>query len=219
MPVKLHRDVTATSRCKIVPADVSDVEQPSHGAGRSASNAFGFAYSLSVPRHGSHPSAQSRSREVRARRDPDQQPRVQPGRRGHRRRRISSATRTGASSRRWSALTDRSEPVDLVTLKDELTRSRASSTRSAGPRTSARSPTACRGRPTSSTTRKIVKEKSTLRRLIQSATDVLVARVRRRGGRRRPARRGRAVDLPDRRAPPAVGLRAASASWSTPATS
>ena len=30
--------------------------------------------------------------------------------------------RTGASSRRWSALTDRSEPVDLVTLKDELTR-------------------------------------------------------------------------------------------------
>ena len=91
----------------------------------------------------------------------------------------------------------------------------ASSTRSAARPTSA---SLTDGVPRSANVEyyaKIVKEKSTLRRLIQSANDVLVARLRRRGGRRRPARRGRAIDLPDRRAPAAVRVRHASASWST----
>ena len=48
-------------------------------------------------------------------------------------------------------LTDRSQPVDLVTLKDELTRT-GELDEVGGPAYIARSPTACRGRPTSSTT-------------------------------------------------------------------
>ena len=51
------------------------------------------------------------------------------------------------------ALSERNDPIDFVTLKEELSRSgRARRGRRARP-TSRRSPTACRARPTSSTTR------------------------------------------------------------------
>ena len=50
-------------------------------------------------------------------------------------------------------LAERGDAIDLVTLKEELGRGRASSTRSAARPTSPRSSTACRARPTSSTTR------------------------------------------------------------------
>ena len=70
------------------------------------------------------------------------------------------------------ALTDRSEPVDLVTLKDELGRS-GELEDVGGP---AYISSLTDGVPRSANIEyyaKIVKEKSTLRRLIQSATDVL----------------------------------------------
>ena len=70
------------------------------------------------------------------------------------------------------ALTDRSEPVDLVTLKDELTRS-GELGEVGGPAYIA---SLTDGVPRSANVEyyaKIVKERSTLRRLIQSATDVL----------------------------------------------
>jgi replicative DNA helicase len=50
------------------------------------------------------------------------------------------------------ALTERSEPIDLVTLKDELTR--AGGLDDVGGPAYIASPTACRARPTSSTTRR-----------------------------------------------------------------
>ena len=71
------------------------------------------------------------------------------------------------------ALTDRSEPVDLVTLKDELTRS-GELDEVGGP---AYISALTDGVPRSANIEyyaKIVKEKSTLRRLIQSANEVLV---------------------------------------------
>ena len=70
------------------------------------------------------------------------------------------------------ALTERSEPIDLVTLKDELTRS-GDLEDVGGPAYVA---SLTDGVPRSANVEyyaKIVKEKSTLRRLIQSATDVL----------------------------------------------
>ena len=70
------------------------------------------------------------------------------------------------------ALTDRSEPVDLVTLKDELARS-GELDEVGGPAYIA---ALTDGVPRSANVEyyaKIVKERSTLRRLIQSATDVL----------------------------------------------
>jgi replicative DNA helicase len=70
------------------------------------------------------------------------------------------------------ALTDRSNPVDLVTLKDELVRS-GELDEVGGP---AYISALTDGVPRSANVEhyaKIVKEKSTLRRLIQSATDVL----------------------------------------------
>ena len=70
-------------------------------------------------------------------------------------------------------LTDRSEPVDLVTLKDELTRS-GDLDEVGGP---AYISALTDGVPRSANVEyyaRIVKEKSTLRRLIQSANDVLV---------------------------------------------
>src|SRR5215831_7802873 len=70
------------------------------------------------------------------------------------------------------ALTDKSEPVDLVTLKNELTRS-GELDEVGGPAYIA---SLTDGVPRSANVEyyaKIVKEKSTLRRLIQSATDVL----------------------------------------------
>ena len=210
MPVKLHRDVTAKLKVKVVAGGVarrrsqSQKSQTVTRATQARTSDFwlrtSYWYSFSPMR--SHPAAQSRSREVRARRDPHQQPGVQPGRRGHRRAATSSAMRTGASSRRWSG-------SPTAASRSISSRSRTSSTRSGeldevgGP---AYISALTDGVPRSANVEyyaKIVKEKSTLRRLIQSATDVLVARLRRRGGRRRPARRGRAVDLPDRRAPPA----------------
>ncbi|HEX5215500.1 MAG TPA: replicative DNA helicase [Vicinamibacterales bacterium] len=71
------------------------------------------------------------------------------------------------------ALTDRSEPVDLVTLKDELTRS-GELDEVGGP---AYISALTDGVPRSANVEyyaKIVKEKSTLRRLIQASNDVLV---------------------------------------------
>jgi replicative DNA helicase len=71
------------------------------------------------------------------------------------------------------ALTDRSQPIDLVTLKDELTRS-GELDEVGGP---AYISALADGVPRSSNIEyyaRIVKEKSTLRRLIQSANDVLV---------------------------------------------
>jgi replicative DNA helicase len=71
------------------------------------------------------------------------------------------------------ALTDRNEPVDLVTLKDELTRSNEID-EVGGP---AYISSLTDGVPRSANIEyyaKIVKEKSTLRKLIQSANDVLV---------------------------------------------
>ncbi|MGH7341873.1 MAG: DnaB-like helicase N-terminal domain-containing protein, partial [Candidatus Rokuibacteriota bacterium] len=73
---------------------------------------------------------------------------------------------------RMVALTERSEPIDLVTLKDELTRS-GDLEDVGGPAYVA---SLTDGVPRSANVEyyaKIVKEKSTLRRLIQSATDVL----------------------------------------------
>src|SRR5215831_3090733 len=70
------------------------------------------------------------------------------------------------------ALTDKSEPVDLVTLKDELTRS-GELDEVGGP---AYISALTDGVPRTANVEyyaKIVKEKSTLRRLIQSATEVL----------------------------------------------
>ena len=70
------------------------------------------------------------------------------------------------------ALTDRSDPVDLVTLKDELVRS-GELDEVGGP---AYISALTDGVPRSANVEhyaRIVKEKSTLRRLIQSATDVL----------------------------------------------
>ena len=70
-------------------------------------------------------------------------------------------------------LTDRSEPVDLITLKDELTRS-AQLDDVGGPAYIA---ALTDGVPRSANVEyyaKIVKEKSTLRKLIQSANEVLV---------------------------------------------
>jgi replicative DNA helicase len=69
-------------------------------------------------------------------------------------------------------LTDRSEPVDLVTLKDELARSNELDEVGGPAYISALTD----GVPRSANVEyyaKIVKEKSTLRRLIQSATEVL----------------------------------------------
>jgi replicative DNA helicase len=71
------------------------------------------------------------------------------------------------------ALTDRNEPVDLVTLKDELTRSNEIDEVGGPAYISALTD----GVPRSANIEyyaKIVKEKSTLRKLIQSANDVLV---------------------------------------------
>jgi len=71
------------------------------------------------------------------------------------------------------ALTDRSEPVDVVTLKDELTRS-GELDEVGGP---AYISALTDGVPRSANVEyyaKIVKEKSTLRRLIQASNDVLV---------------------------------------------
>ena len=71
------------------------------------------------------------------------------------------------------ALSDRSEPVDLVTLKDELTRSNELEEVGGPAYISALTD----GVPRSANVEyyaKIVKEKSTLRRLIQSANEVLV---------------------------------------------
>src|SRR6187401_1484560 len=71
------------------------------------------------------------------------------------------------------ALTDRSEPVDVVTLKDELTRS-GELDKVGGP---AYISALTDGVPRSANVEyyaKIVKEKSTLRRLIQASNDVLV---------------------------------------------
>src|SRR4029078_341111 len=70
------------------------------------------------------------------------------------------------------ALTDRSEPVDLVTLKDELVRS-SELDEVGGP---AYISSLTDGVPRSTNVEyyaKIVKEKSTLRRLIQSANEIL----------------------------------------------
>jgi replicative DNA helicase len=71
------------------------------------------------------------------------------------------------------ALTDRNEPIDLVTLKDELTRSNEIDEVGGPAYISALTD----GVPRSANIEyyaKIVKEKSTLRRLIQSSNDVLV---------------------------------------------
>jgi len=70
------------------------------------------------------------------------------------------------------ALTDRSEPIDLVTLKDELTRSSELEDVGGPAYISALTD----GVPRSANVEyyaKIVKEKSTLRRMIQSANDIL----------------------------------------------
>jgi replicative DNA helicase len=70
------------------------------------------------------------------------------------------------------ALTDRSEPIDLVTLKDELTRSSEIDDVGGPAYISALTD----GVPRSANVEyyaKIVKEKSTLRRMIQSANDIL----------------------------------------------
>ena len=99
------------------------------------------------------------------------------------------------------ALSERSDAIDLVTLKDELQRARASSRRSAGPPTSRRSPTACRAVANVEHYARIVKEKATLRNLIHSANRILADGLRGRGGRRPDPRRCREGDLRDRRGP------------------
>ena len=81
------------------------------------------------------------------------QRRVQPRRRGDRRAAISSATRTAASSTRWSTLSERGDADRSRHAEGGAGARPASSTRSAGRPTSPRSSTACRARPTSSTTR------------------------------------------------------------------
>ena len=88
-------------------------------------------------------------------------------------------------------------------------RARASSTRSAARPTSPRSSTACRARPTSSTTPRIIKEKATLRQPDLLGEQDPRDRVRRRGGGRRHPRPGRARDLRDRRRQGARRLRLA----------
>ena len=74
---------------------------------------------------------------------------------------------------RMVALSERSQPIDLVTLKEELERAGELDEVGGPAYIAVAASTACRARPTSSTTRSIVKEKSTLRSLIFSANKIL----------------------------------------------
>ncbi len=104
VPVKLHRDVTAQVKVKVVAGRSarrrrerqSGVDRQSVGSvveslsTRRASSAHSLRRfpACLTSRRRTHAPAQPRSREVRARRDPHPQRRVQPGRRGHRRARL-----------------------------------------------------------------------------------------------------------------------------------
>ena len=116
-------------------------------------------------------SAQPGSRAVRARRDPHQQPRLQPGRRGH--RRPGFLPRCAPAHLREDGRADRPEPPGRSRHAQGRARPIGELDEVGGP---AYISALTDGVPRSANVEhyaRIVKEKSTLRRLIQSATDVL----------------------------------------------
>ena len=123
---------------------------------------------------------------------------VQPRRGGASTPATSTATRTAASSRRWSSSTSAATPIDLITLKEALTRT-AELEDVGGVAYIAR---LVDGVPRATNVEhyaQIVKEKSTLRALITERARDPAGGLRRRRGRRRDPRRRREAHLRGRR--------------------
>ena len=147
---------------------------------------------------GAYASAQSRSRAFGARRDPGSQRRVQPRGAGHRQRRLLS--RRAPAHLRPDGRAQRAPRRDRFRhAEGGARRAPASSTKSAARPTSRRWPTACRARPTSSTTRASSRRRATLRNLIYAANKILTNAYEARPGIRPDPRRGRVGDLRRRR--------------------